>query len=99
MSAPCRSRPGFWTAGMANDADSNADPTADPNAENYGGAYRRQGYAVVRGVFGAADLAALSAAFDRHYAAGLKHPASFRDGNVLIRIRRDPQLGRIVPMV
>src|SRR5690348_11626864 len=87
MSAPCRSRPGFWAAGMANDVCRHVEE------------YRQQGYAVVRGVFGTADLAPLSAAFDRHYAAGLKHPGSFRDGNALVRIRRDPQLGRIVPMV
>lgn len=61
--------------------------------------YRRLGYAVVRGVFGAQDVRALAATFDRVYRRGLAYPRSYRDGNVLFRIAEDPALGRIVRFV
>ena len=35
-------------------------------------AYRKDGYAVLRGVFSAAEVAEIAAAFDRHYARGLE---------------------------
>lgn len=57
------------------------------------------GYAVVRGVFDAGEVAELSAAFDRIYAAGMRHPRSFRHGNVLYQISEDPALGRIMRMM
>ena len=58
--------------------------------------FRRDGYAVVKGVFRAADLAALAAAFDRIWREGLVHPKSFRHGNVFFRIAEDRHLGRIL---
>ncbi len=58
--------------------------------------YRTRGVAVVRGVFDAGEVAALAAAFDRHYAAGLAHGRSRRHGNHLVRLGRDAALGRIV---
>ena len=61
--------------------------------------YREQGYAVVKGVFAPAEVTELEAAFDRVYAQGLCHPASFRHQNVLFRIVADAGLGRIVRMV
>ncbi len=61
--------------------------------------YREKGYAIVRGVFDPGDVAALAAAFDRVYAEGLTHHASYRDGNVLFRVGQDPQLGRILRLV
>ena len=51
--------------------------TADPDhasGEDYLEDYRRDGIAVVRRVFGPAEVAALATAFDRQYAAGLAHP-------------------------
>ena len=59
-------------------------------------AYRERGYAVVRGVFAADEVAAMAEAFDRIRAEGLAHPCSFRHGNVFWRIARDPAVGRIV---
>jgi ectoine hydroxylase-related dioxygenase (phytanoyl-CoA dioxygenase family) len=59
-------------------------------------AFRRRGYAVVRGVFAADEVAAMADAFDRIQAEGLAHPRSFRHGNVFWRIARDPTVGRIV---
>ncbi len=61
--------------------------------------FRDQGYAVVRGLFDPGDVAALAAAFDRVYAQGLTHHASYRDGNVLFRVGQDPRLGRILRLV
>lgn len=67
--------------------------------DDYLAQYHRYGYAVVRGVFGPDDIAALAEAFDRVYAQGLSHPASFRDRNVFFQIAPDPKLGRIVRFV
>jgi ectoine hydroxylase-related dioxygenase (phytanoyl-CoA dioxygenase family) len=61
--------------------------------------YREQGYAVVKGVFGPAEIGELAEAFDRVYAQGLRHPTSFRHQNVLFRIADDAGLGRIVRLV
>ncbi len=61
--------------------------------------YAAQGYAVLRGVFSAAEVAAMAAAFDRHWAQGMAHPASFRHGNLLYRLGTDPMLGKIVRLV
>jgi ectoine hydroxylase-related dioxygenase (phytanoyl-CoA dioxygenase family) len=61
--------------------------------------FHTHGYAVVRGVFGADDVAALRQAFDRIYARGLSYGRSYRHQNVLFRITPDARLGRIVRMV
>ena len=66
---------------------------------DYAAQYRDQGYAVVRGVFGAEDIARMAGAFDRVYAQGLSHGASFRDRNVFFQVAPDPALGRIVRFV
>ena len=61
--------------------------------------YRDQGYAVVKAVFAPAEVRELSDAFDRVYALGLGHRASFRHQNVLFRLADDRRLGRIVRLV
>lgn len=61
--------------------------------------YRRDGYAVVKGVFSAAEAAEQAAAFDRLHAEGRKHPKSYRHGNLLYRIADDAAHGRIVRLV
>jgi ectoine hydroxylase-related dioxygenase (phytanoyl-CoA dioxygenase family) len=58
--------------------------------------FHRDGYAVVKRVFGPADLAELAAAFDRIWQDGLGHPRSFRHGNVFFRIAEDERLGRVL---
>lgn len=58
--------------------------------------FRRRGYAVVRGVFDAREVAEIARAFDRILAQGLAHPKSFRHGNVFFRSVPDPGLGRIL---
>jgi len=61
--------------------------------------YRRDGFAVVRGVFGPAEVAEMAAAFDTVQAAGLRLGRSFRDRNVLFRLSRDAALGKTLRMV
>ena len=58
--------------------------------------FLRDGYAIVKRVFGSADLTELAAAFDRIWRDGLRHPRSFRHGNVFFRIAEDQHLGRIL---
>ena len=71
------------------------DPVSPPHVVEY----RRHGYAVLRGVFSAAEIAELAAAFDREYAIGMKHGRSFRHGNLVYRISHDAALGPIVRLV
>jgi ectoine hydroxylase-related dioxygenase (phytanoyl-CoA dioxygenase family) len=54
------------------------------------------GYAVVRQVFDAAEVAEIARAFDRIWAEGIAHPKSFRHGNVFFRVADDAHLGRIL---
>jgi ectoine hydroxylase-related dioxygenase (phytanoyl-CoA dioxygenase family) len=61
--------------------------------------YRAEGYAVLRGVLDAAEVAAMAVAFERHWAEGMSHRASFRHGNLLYRLGRDPARGKIVRLV
>jgi ectoine hydroxylase-related dioxygenase (phytanoyl-CoA dioxygenase family) len=61
--------------------------------------YRDEGYAVLRGVFGADEVAELAASFDRHWRIGLSHPRSFRHGNLLYRLGDDAALGRVLRLV
>lgn len=62
-------------------------------------AFRAQGYAVVRGLFDAGEVAAIAAACDRVYAAGLRLGASWRLRNLFYRVTPDPALGHIVRLV
>ena len=61
--------------------------------------YREQGYAVLRGVFAATEVAAIAAAFDRQWAAGMACPRSFRHGNLLYRLGSDKGRGKILRLV
>jgi ectoine hydroxylase-related dioxygenase (phytanoyl-CoA dioxygenase family) len=61
--------------------------------------YRSDGHAVLRGVFGAAEIAAIASAFDRHWAKGMTYPKSFRHGNLLYRLGEDESLGKILRLV
>ncbi|MFN4312488.1 MAG: phytanoyl-CoA dioxygenase family protein [Ferrovibrio sp.] len=62
-------------------------------------AYARDGYAVVRGLFGPQEVAAIAARFDTLYDEGVRLGRSFRHGNLLFRLGEDPQLGKILRMV
>jgi ectoine hydroxylase-related dioxygenase (phytanoyl-CoA dioxygenase family) len=61
--------------------------------------YREQGYAVLRGLFDPEEIAALAAAFDRQWAIGMAHRASWRHGNRFYRQGRDAALGRVLRLV
>ena len=61
--------------------------------------YRAQGYAVMRGLFERQEVAEMAAAFDRHWAEGMAHRASFRHGNLHYRLGRDARLGKLVRLV
>jgi len=61
--------------------------------------YQAEGYAVLRRVFAPDEIADIAAAFDRHWAEGMAHGRTFRHGNLLYRLGRDPRLGRIVRLV
>jgi ectoine hydroxylase-related dioxygenase (phytanoyl-CoA dioxygenase family) len=61
--------------------------------------YRALGYGVLRGVFGAGEIAEMASAFDRHWARGIALGASFRHGNLHYRIGEDRSHGKIVRMV
>jgi ectoine hydroxylase-related dioxygenase (phytanoyl-CoA dioxygenase family) len=61
--------------------------------------YRAEGYAVLRGVFGADEMATLAAAFDRQWQQGMTHGASFRHGNLFYCLGEDATLGKVVRLV
>jgi len=58
--------------------------------------YLEEGYAVIRGVFGARDIGELAEAFDRVYRRAIAHRTSFRHQNVFFQIAQDPKLERVV---
>jgi ectoine hydroxylase-related dioxygenase (phytanoyl-CoA dioxygenase family) len=61
--------------------------------------YHAAGYAVLRHVFDADEVADMAEAFDRHWAEGMAHRRSFRHGNLLYRLGHDAALGKLVRLV
>jgi ectoine hydroxylase-related dioxygenase (phytanoyl-CoA dioxygenase family) len=62
--------------------------------------YWRDGYAVVRGFFDAAELREISAALDQLYAEGAAHGRCFRHGNLFYNVAREHEGGEpLVRMV
>jgi ectoine hydroxylase-related dioxygenase (phytanoyl-CoA dioxygenase family) len=61
--------------------------------------FREEGYGIVRGFFSADEVAAMAAAFDRHWAIGMSHPRSWRHGNLCYRLGHDANLGKVLKMV
>lgn len=60
--------------------------------------YARDGYAIVRGVFSASEVAAIGAAIDAVYAEGVAHGRSFRHGNLFYNVQTAPDGRPHVPM-
>jgi len=58
--------------------------------------FHDQGYAVVRGVFTATEVAAMAAAFDRIRERALAGGKSWRDRNVYFRLDQDPEQGPLL---
>jgi len=54
--------------------------------DDYVTAYWRDGYAIVRNVFSAAEIEAIAAASDQIYAEGVAHGRSFRHGNLFYNV-------------
>ena len=52
------------------------------------------GYAIVRGVYSPADVATIADEMDRLKAEALRHPASYRDRNLVYVLRPHPTLRR-----
>jgi ectoine hydroxylase-related dioxygenase (phytanoyl-CoA dioxygenase family) len=67
--------------------------------DDYLTAYRRDGFAIVRGVFAAAEVAEIAGAFDAVRAAGLRLARSFRDKNLMFHLSEDATLGKTLRMV
>lgn len=61
--------------------------------------FQADGYAVIRGLFDAAEVAALADAFDRIHAEASARGRSWRDRNTFFRLADDAALGRIVRYV
>jgi ectoine hydroxylase-related dioxygenase (phytanoyl-CoA dioxygenase family) len=57
----------------------------DPSSA-YVADYRRDGYAIVRGLFSPAEIAAIGAAVDAVHAEGVAHGRSFRHGNLFYNV-------------
>jgi ectoine hydroxylase-related dioxygenase (phytanoyl-CoA dioxygenase family) len=51
--------------------------------------YRRDGYAIVRGVFTPAEVARIGAAADQVHAEGVRHGRSFRHGNLFYNVAEE----------
>ena len=60
--------------------------------------YREHGYAIVRGVFSADEVAAIGAAMDAVYATGVAYGRSFRHGNVFYAVTQRADAAPHVPM-
>lgn len=58
--------------------------------------FKEQGYAVVRGVFPAEEMAEIRAEAARVYDEGMKHHASWRHRNLYFEVIDDPDRGRVV---
>lgn len=61
-------------------------PAADPVESSYLTDYRRDGYAIVRGLFGPDEIAGIAAAADQVHAEGTGLGRSFRHGNLFYNI-------------
>jgi ectoine hydroxylase-related dioxygenase (phytanoyl-CoA dioxygenase family) len=55
-----------------------------------------EGYAIARGFLSATETAEISAETHRMYQEGLKHHATYRDGNLLFEVLDDPKANRRV---
>jgi ectoine hydroxylase-related dioxygenase (phytanoyl-CoA dioxygenase family) len=61
--------------------------------------YWREGYAIVRGLFGPTEVEAIAAATDQLYAEGVAHGRSFRHSNLFYNVAQAPSGEPLVRMV
>jgi ectoine hydroxylase-related dioxygenase (phytanoyl-CoA dioxygenase family) len=57
--------------------------------DDYLSAYLQDGYAIIRGLFSAAEIAEIGAAADQVYAEGVAHGRSFRHANLFYNVAAD----------
>lgn len=67
--------------------------------EDHVSLYRREGYAIVRGLFDPQEITAIAAAADRLHTEAIAHGRSFRHGNLFYRLGTRPDGSPVVPMV
>ena len=72
---------------------------ASRQAEDWRQAYRREGFAILRGIFSAAEVERLRAAADAVHAEAVAHGRSFRHGNLYYRVEAGKAGGPVVPIV
>ncbi|MDH3643834.1 MAG: phytanoyl-CoA dioxygenase family protein [Gammaproteobacteria bacterium] len=82
-------------AGVADRLSGKSGPTTFSldEPESIAECFHRHGYAVVKNVFNAAEVAALKSATDRAKRRGLQVGKSFRHGNLGYWIKDDPRIG------
>ena len=68
-------------------------------AGDYVGHYRREGYAILRGIFSPDEVAGIGAALDALYREGVAHGRSFRHGNLFYRVMPGADGAPVVPLV
>ncbi|HIC79946.1 MAG TPA: hypothetical protein EYP07_03135 [Kiloniellaceae bacterium] len=68
----------------------------EPRNQDHVTQFRAEGYAVVRSVFDASEVAVMAAAFDRIHARALAGGRSWRDRNTFFRLADDPKAGRVL---
>jgi ectoine hydroxylase-related dioxygenase (phytanoyl-CoA dioxygenase family) len=71
---------------------------ARTGADDHVARYLRDGYSIVRGVFDAAEVAAIAAAADQIRDEALAHGRSFRHGNLFYRVADDAAGAAVVQM-
>lgn len=64
--------------------------------DGYVAEYWERGYTIVRGVFSPGEITDLKQAFDRAYAEGMRHHATWRHQNRLFWVHEHPAVGRYV---
>jgi ectoine hydroxylase-related dioxygenase (phytanoyl-CoA dioxygenase family) len=67
--------------------------------EDLAARYRRDGYAIVRGLFDAGEIEAIGAAIDQVHSEGVRHGRSFRHGNLFYNVPAGPGGEPLVRMV
>jgi len=72
---------------------------ADPIEQGELAGYWRDGYAIVRGFFSAAEIAEISDALDELYAEGVAHGRCFRHGNLFYNVAEQDDGEPVVRMV
>jgi len=74
-------------------------PAGDGRAYDYVSHYRRDGFAILRRVFAAAELDSIRSAVETVHSEALTHGRSFRHGNLFYRVIEDESGEPTVPIV